>query len=209
MYLNARHLVHDPLISFTHPHQSWLFTHSCCIVYLQSTIFIFAWPKKIIFFLLKACFPNKQTEILWSSCFCECQLILHLKNSENALSFSGVHPRPPKKSPFSGIHAHRLRPMGRHFYFFYYEKQCSIAAKIAGLIGILPCCVLNDFFTFCVWEIRSGCNTCITYFTGWQTPAIRMNTKMLNAFLLFSHKRNNEMSWNFHRLVLLHISWFL
>ena len=42
-----------------------------------------------------------------------------------------------------------------------------------------------------------------------ETPAIRMNTKMLNAFLLFSRKRNNEMSWNFHRLVLLHISWFL
>ena len=40
-------------------------------------------------------------------------------------------------------------------------------------------------------------------------PAIRMNTKMLNAFLLFSRKRNNEMSWNFHRLVLLHVSWFL
>ena len=42
-----------------------------------------------------------------------------------------------------------------------------------------------------------------------KTTAIRMNTKMLNAFLLFSRKRNNEMSWNFHRLVLLHISWFL
>ena len=27
-----------------------------------------------------------------------------------------------------------------------------------------------------------------------KTPAIRMNTKMLNAFLLFSPKRNNEMS---------------
>ena len=42
-----------------------------------------------------------------------------------------------------------------------------------------------------------------------KTPAIRINTKMLNAFLLFSRKRNNEMSWNFHRLVILHISWFL
>ena len=31
--------------------------------------------------------------------------------------------------------------------------------------------------------------------------AIRMNTKMLNAFLLFSRKRNNDMSWNFRRLV--------
>ena len=27
-----------------------------------------------------------------------------------------------------------------------------------------------------------------------KTPAIRMNTKMLNAFFLFSRKRNNEMS---------------
>ena len=27
-----------------------------------------------------------------------------------------------------------------------------------------------------------------------KTPAIRMNTKMLNAFLLFSRKRNNEIS---------------
>ena len=44
-----------------------------------------------------------------------------------------------------------------------------------------------------------------------KTRAIRMNTKMLNAFLLFSRKRNNEMGWNFHRLVLLHrpITWFL
>ena len=25
-------------------------------------------------------------------------------------------------------------------------KRCPIAAKIAGLIGILPHCVLNDFF---------------------------------------------------------------
>ena len=27
-----------------------------------------------------------------------------------------------------------------------------------------------------------------------KTPAIRMNTKMLNAFLLFSRKRNNYIS---------------
>ena len=27
-----------------------------------------------------------------------------------------------------------------------------------------------------------------------ETPAIRMNTKMLNVFLLFSRKRNNGMS---------------
>ena len=34
-----------------------------------------------------------------------------------------------------------------------------------------------------------------------KTPAIRMNTKMPNAFLLFPRKRNNKMS----RLVLLHV----
>ena len=31
-------------------------------------------------------------------------------------------------------------------YFFGAMKRCPIAAKIAGSIGILPCCVLNDFF---------------------------------------------------------------
>ena len=55
-------------------------------------------------------------------------------------------------------------------------KRCAIVAKIAGSIGILPCCVLNDFFTYsvvyeclhdfwglsilatilCVWEIWFG-----------------------------------------------------
>ena len=45
-------------------------------------------------------------------------------------------------------------------------KRCPIAAKIAGSIGILPCCVLNEFFTYrfvrpllpailCIWEIWS------------------------------------------------------
>ena len=32
-------------------------------------------------------------------------------------------------------------------------KRCPIAAKIAGSIGILPCCILNDFFT-------KGMNVC-------------------------------------------------
>ena len=31
--------------------------------------------------------------------------------------------------------------------FFFALKRCPIAAKIAGSIGILPCYVLNDFFT--------------------------------------------------------------
>ena len=75
------------------------------------------------------------------------------------------------------------------FFLFFAMKRCPIAAKIAGLIGILPCCVLNDSITLgiwtfarfvrpllatilCVWKIWSGSNnraqTCITYFTGWQ-----------------------------------------
>ena len=32
-------------------------------------------------------------------------------------------------------------------FIFVAMKRCSIAARIAGSIGILPCCVLNDFFT--------------------------------------------------------------
>ena len=42
-------------------------------------------------------------------------------------------------------------------------------------------------------EIRSN-NEFSSRETRTKTPAIRMNTKMLNAFLLFSRKRNNEMS---------------
>ena len=53
--------------------------------------------------------------------------------------------------------------------FFFAMKQCPIAAKITGSIGILPCCALNDFhirvWTFtrfvrpllatilCTWEL--------------------------------------------------------
>ena len=36
-------------------------------------------------------------------------------------------------------------------------KQCPIASKIAGLIEILPCCVLNDFFTSIeVWTFANN-----------------------------------------------------
>ena len=55
-----------------------------------------------------------------------------------------------KKSPVSGLRTHLLRSARQHFYFYfvlppYFVKRCPIAAKIAGLIGILPCCDLNDF----------------------------------------------------------------
>ena len=56
----------------------------------------------------------------------------------------------PKK--VSGFWLPRASPQSRAseflvFFFFFAMKRCPIAAKIAGSIGILPCCVLNDFFT--------------------------------------------------------------
>ena len=48
------------------------------------------------------------------------------------------------KYSVSGLRAHRLRPARRRFKFCY---ECPITAKIAGSIGILPCCALNNFFT--------------------------------------------------------------
>ena len=61
-----------------------------------------------------------------------------------------------KKSPVSGVHAHNLRTARRHFsiLFFFSMKPCPIAAKIAGSIGTLPCCVLNDYFAY------RGMNVC-------------------------------------------------
>ena len=50
---------------------------------------------------------------------------------------------------FSGFRSPCASP--QHFAM----KLCPIAAKIAGLIGILPCCVLNDFFSH--W----GMNVCL------------------------------------------------
>ena len=32
------------------------------------------------------------------------------------------------------------------FFFYFTLKRCPVAAKIAGSIGILPCCALNEFF---------------------------------------------------------------
>ena len=50
------------------------------------------------------------------------------------------------------------------------------------------------WYRFCIIrEIRSN-NEFSSRET--KTPAIRMNTKMLNAFLLFYRKRNNEMKFS-------------
>ena len=49
---------------------------------------------------------------------------------------------------YTALGARRLRPARRHFEFYLFilaMKRCPIAAKIAGSIRILPCCVLNDF----------------------------------------------------------------
>ena len=61
-----------------------------------------------------------------------------------------VFSKAPKKCIVSGLRVHRLRPARRHFYYLKFlsaMKRCPIAAKIAGSIGILPCCVLNHLFT--------------------------------------------------------------
>ena len=101
----------------------------------------------------------------------------------------------PKDKNVSGFwsRAHRLRPRISicSFLGFPPMKRCPIAAKIAGLIGILPCCVSNDIFhirgmsvcpdlwglsqppyfmygKFCLVAITAYIHTCISYFTGWQ-----------------------------------------
>ena len=104
-------------------------------------------------------------------------------NAENRVSSLGwIALGSQKKSPVSGLCARHFRPCASaflvSFFFFCYMKRCPIAAKIAGSLGILPRCVLNDFFTFArfvrpvllsVWTILSGSNNCvcITHFTGW------------------------------------------
>ena len=52
-----------------------------------------------------------------------------------------------------------LTPARQHFIYFFATKRCPITAKIAGSIGILPRCVLNDFFT----ETCRGMNICSIY----------------------------------------------
>ena len=49
----------------------------------------------------------------------------------------------PNKSLVSGLRARFLNL----FIYLWLMKRRPIAATIAGSIGILPCCVLNDFFT--------------------------------------------------------------
>ena len=55
-----------------------------------------------------------------------------------------------KNTLVSGLCAASPQTRASAFFFFF-------AAKIAGLIGILPCCVLNNFFT------SRGMNVCPIY----------------------------------------------
>ena len=73
----------------------------------------------------------------------------------------------------SGLRTRLLRPACRHFcinyhyyyYFFYFYfyfyffwggyETMSKCSQIAGSIGILPRCVLNDFFHIGVWTFAS------------------------------------------------------
>ena len=43
-------------------------------------------------------------------------------------------------------------------------ERCPIAAKVAGSIGILPCCVLNDFFTK-GYELLPDCEASLSHHT--------------------------------------------
>ena len=55
-----------------------------------------------------------------------------------------------KMSLVSGLHVcarHLRRVIIFSFPFFFAVKRCPIAAKIVGSLAILPCCVLNGFFT--------------------------------------------------------------
>ena len=59
-------------------------------------------------------------------------------------------PPPPqkKKSPVSG----RITLTFLFIFVSFSMKRCSITAKIAGSIGMLSCCVLNDLFHTGVYE---------------------------------------------------------
>ena len=61
-----------------------------------------------------------------------------------------------QKSPVSGLRARHLRPARRHFdcSFCLAMKRCPIAAKIAGSIGILLCCVFHMLRT-----IKADCQS--------------------------------------------------
>ena len=52
-----------------------------------------------------------------------------------------------------------------NFLFVFAMKWCPIAAKIAGLIGILPCCVLNNFFPIGVWTFCLICEASLSHHT--------------------------------------------
>ena len=58
-----------------------------------------------------------------------------------------------KVSGFWSLHTWPQTSTSAFLIHFFAMKRCPIAAKIAGSIGIMPCCALNDFFT-------SGMNVC-------------------------------------------------
>ena len=78
------------------------------------------------------------------------------------------------------------------FFFCLAMKRCPIAAKIAGSIGILPCCVLNDFFTICEASISLIHHT---LYMGNLVPAYTM----YGVFPCWQKKRWPEKSASPHR----------
>ena len=75
-----------------------------------------------------------------------------------------------------------------NFVSLFAMKQCPIAAKIAGSIGILLCCVLDNFFTSRGMNICPICEASLSHHTmymGYLFPAYTctVNTGLKDLFL--------------------------
>ena len=104
--------------------------------------------------------------------------------------------------------------------YLFAMKRCLIATKIAGSIGILLCCVLNDFFHTGAWTFARFVRpllaailcimwnlvpayTCITYFPVCKKSASshqfwsRPLTRNSRFFCIMFLKLENEIVWSY------------
>ena len=90
---------------------------------------------------------------MYDSCYAECtmQNYKYIPAMRWILKLNGIVPSSRRPKNVSGFLSPRASPQTRASAFLLLflgaMKRCPIAAKIAGLIGNLPRCVLNDFFT--------------------------------------------------------------
>ena len=61
--------------------------------------------------------------------------------------FKAIRPKKKVSSFWSPRESPQTRASAFLIFFFFAVKRCPIAARIAGSIGILPCCAFNDLFT--------------------------------------------------------------